>query len=51
VSDSETLYPGEVFLSGCMGGGSGMELGRQASRGDTIELEITGIGVLSNCIV
>jgi 2-keto-4-pentenoate hydratase/2-oxohepta-3-ene-1,7-dioic acid hydratase in catechol pathway len=51
VSDSETLHPGEVFLSGCMGGGSGMELGRYAQRGDTIELEIAGIGVLSNRIV
>jgi len=51
VSDSETLYSGEMFLSGCVGGGSGMELGRYAQRGDTIELEIGGIGVLSNRIV
>jgi 2-keto-4-pentenoate hydratase/2-oxohepta-3-ene-1,7-dioic acid hydratase in catechol pathway len=50
VSDSETLHPGEVFLSGCVGGGSGLELGRYAQRGDTIELEIAGIGVLSNRI-
>ena len=50
VSRSESLYPGEVFLSGCVGGGSGVELGRRAQRGDTIEFEITGIGRLGNRI-
>lgn len=50
VSQSETLYPGEVFLSGCVGGGSGVELGRFAQRGDVIELEIVGIGTLRNRI-
>lgn len=51
VSRSETIYPGEVFLSGCVGGGSGVELQRFAQRGDVIEFEITGIGRLSNRIV
>lgn len=50
VSQSETLYAGEMFLSGCVGGGSGMELGRFPTRGDLIELEISGIGVLRNPI-
>lgn len=50
VSQSETLYPGEMLLSGCVGGGSGTELGRFPSRGDVIELEIAGIGVLRNRI-
>jgi 2-keto-4-pentenoate hydratase/2-oxohepta-3-ene-1,7-dioic acid hydratase in catechol pathway len=51
VSQSETIYPGEMFLSGCVGGGSGMELGRYPARGDVIEFEIQGIGVLRNRIV
>lgn len=46
VSDHQTLHPGEVFLSGCVGGGSGMEQGRYPARGDVIELEIAGIGTL-----
>ena len=51
VSRSETLHPGEIFISGCVGGGSGTEQGRYPVRGDTIEMEIKGIGVLSNRIV
>lgn len=51
VSRSETLHPGEVFLSGCVGSGCGMEQGRYLSRGDLVELEIEGIGVLANRIV
>lgn len=51
VSRSETLHPGEIFISGCVGGGSGTEHGRYPARGDTIEMEIHGIGVLRNRIV
>jgi 2-keto-4-pentenoate hydratase/2-oxohepta-3-ene-1,7-dioic acid hydratase in catechol pathway len=51
VSRSETLHPGEMFLSGCIGGGSGAELGRYPARGQVIEFEMTGIGVLRNRIV
>jgi 2-keto-4-pentenoate hydratase/2-oxohepta-3-ene-1,7-dioic acid hydratase in catechol pathway len=51
VSQCETLHPGEIFLSGCVGGGSGMELGRYPQRGDLIELEIEGIGVLGNRVI
>jgi 2-keto-4-pentenoate hydratase/2-oxohepta-3-ene-1,7-dioic acid hydratase in catechol pathway len=51
VSRSETLHPGEMLISGCVGGGSGTEHGRYPVRGDTIEMEIHGIGVLRNRIV
>jgi 2-keto-4-pentenoate hydratase/2-oxohepta-3-ene-1,7-dioic acid hydratase in catechol pathway len=40
-----------MFLSGCIGGGSGTELGRYPVRGDTIEFEMKGIGVLRNRII
>lgn len=48
VSQSETLYAGEIFGSGTVGRGCGHELGRYLSKGDTVELEISGIGVLRN---
>lgn len=51
VSRSETLYPGEFFGSGTVGGGCGLELERYLSDGDVIELEVEGIGVLRNRIV
>lgn len=51
VTRSETVYPGEIFLSGCVGGGCGMEQERYLSRGDAIELEIEGIGRLVNRII
>ena len=51
VSRSETLYPGEFFGSGTVGGGCGLELERYLSDGDTIELEVEGIGMLRNRIV
>lgn len=51
VSRSETVFPGEVFLSGCVGGGCGMEQERYPSRGDAITLAIEGIGELHNRIV
>jgi len=51
ISQSETLYPGEFFGSGTVGGGCGLELGKYLSDGDVIELEVEGIGVLRNKIV
>lgn len=51
ASLDETLYPGEVLGSGTVGGGCGNELGRFMKHGDTIELEVGGIGVLRNRIV
>jgi len=40
------MYPGEIFCSGTVGGGCGVEIGRFLQPGDTIELEIVGIGKL-----
>jgi len=51
VSKSETLYPGEFFGSGTVGGGSGLELERYLEPGDIIELEVEGIGTLRNKII
>jgi 2-keto-4-pentenoate hydratase/2-oxohepta-3-ene-1,7-dioic acid hydratase in catechol pathway len=50
ASRSQTLYPGEVIGSGTAPGGSGIELDRRLAPGDVIEMEIEGIGVLSNTI-
>jgi 2-keto-4-pentenoate hydratase/2-oxohepta-3-ene-1,7-dioic acid hydratase in catechol pathway len=51
VSQSETLHPGEVLGSGTVGWGCGLERGALLEPGDLIELEIEGIGTLSNRIV
>ncbi len=48
ISQSETLYPGEVIGSGTVGNGCGAEFGRYLSPGDVIEFEIEGIGLLRN---
>ncbi len=50
VSQSGTLYPGEVLASGTVGTGSAMELGKELSDGDVIELEVEKIGVLRNSV-
>jgi 2-keto-4-pentenoate hydratase/2-oxohepta-3-ene-1,7-dioic acid hydratase in catechol pathway len=51
VSASETIYPGEVFGSGTVGSGSGLERWDFLEVGDVIELEIEGIGTLRNRVV
>jgi len=51
ASDSETFYAGEVIGSGTVGGGCGNELGRFLKHGDVMELEVSGLGVLTNTIV
>ncbi|MEX2455521.1 MAG: fumarylacetoacetate hydrolase family protein [Rhodospirillaceae bacterium] len=48
VSRDETIWPGEVFGSGTIGGGSGHEHFRLLNPGDVVELEIERIGVLRN---
>jgi len=48
VSQSETLYPGEIFGSGTVGDGCGLEAMRFLEDGDVIELEIEKIGILRN---
>ena len=51
VSRNETIYPGEVLGSGTVPLGCLMEHGRSLSPGDVVELEVEGIGVLSNRFV
>ena len=48
VSRSETLHAGEFFASGTVGGCCGLEMDRWLKPGDTVELEIEGLGVLRN---
>jgi 2-keto-4-pentenoate hydratase/2-oxohepta-3-ene-1,7-dioic acid hydratase in catechol pathway len=48
ASASEPLVAGTLLGSGTVGGGCGVELDRQLSPGDVVELEIEGIGVLRN---
>jgi 2-keto-4-pentenoate hydratase/2-oxohepta-3-ene-1,7-dioic acid hydratase in catechol pathway len=51
VSESETLYPGEFFGSGCVGNGSGLERLHFLKPGDVVELEVAKLGVLRSRIV
>jgi 2-keto-4-pentenoate hydratase/2-oxohepta-3-ene-1,7-dioic acid hydratase in catechol pathway len=51
VARDETIYPGELFCSGTVGNGSGLEIGRYVEPGEVIELEVEKIGVLRNRIV
>lgn len=50
ASKAETLYAGEFFASGTLGGGSGLEVDRWLAPGDTIEVELESIGTLRNHI-
>ncbi len=51
VSRGETIYPGDVFGSGTVGGGCGLELDRYLKSGDMVELEIQPIGILRTRVV
>jgi 2-keto-4-pentenoate hydratase/2-oxohepta-3-ene-1,7-dioic acid hydratase in catechol pathway len=51
VSGGETIYPGDVFGSGTVGGGCGLEMDRYLKPGDVVELEIQPIGVLRTQVV
>jgi 2-keto-4-pentenoate hydratase/2-oxohepta-3-ene-1,7-dioic acid hydratase in catechol pathway len=51
VSRNETIHPGELFCSGTVGNGSGLETGRYVEPGEIVELEVEKIGVLRNRIV
>jgi 2-keto-4-pentenoate hydratase/2-oxohepta-3-ene-1,7-dioic acid hydratase in catechol pathway len=51
ASRSETLHSGEFFGSGTVGNGCGLESLRFLKPGDTVELEVEGIGVLRNRVV
>jgi 2-keto-4-pentenoate hydratase/2-oxohepta-3-ene-1,7-dioic acid hydratase in catechol pathway len=51
VSRAETVRPGEMFCSGTVGNGCGLEIGRYLEPGDVVELEVEKIGVLRNRVV
>ncbi|MES2255449.1 MAG: fumarylacetoacetate hydrolase family protein [Pseudomonadota bacterium] len=51
VSQSETLYPGDLFGLGTVGNGCGYESLTFLNEGDLVELEIEGIGKLRNRLV
>ena len=51
VSQSETIHAGELWGSGTVTSGSGLELDRWLQPGDVVELEVEGIGVLRNRVV
>ena len=48
VSQDETIRAGEFFGSGTVGNCCGLEIGRFLESGDTIELDVDGIGILQN---
>jgi 2-keto-4-pentenoate hydratase/2-oxohepta-3-ene-1,7-dioic acid hydratase in catechol pathway len=51
VSQDELIYPGDVFGSGTVGGGCGLEFDRFLKPDDVVELEIQPIGILRTRIV
>ncbi|MCW5692601.1 MAG: fumarylacetoacetate hydrolase family protein [Pseudolabrys sp.] len=51
ASNEEVLQPGEFLGSGTVGNGCGLELDRWIKPGDTIELEVGGLGTLRNRVV
>lgn len=51
ISRNETLHPGEIIAGGTVGGCCGLEMGRFLADGSTIELEVSGIGVLRNKVM
>ena len=52
LSKSTTLLPGTVILTGTPSGvGFGRDPKRFLKPGDTVEVEIAGLGVLSNPVV
>jgi len=51
VSRGEMIYPGDLFGSGTVGGGCGLELDRYLKPGDVVELEIQPIGILRTQVI
>lgn len=51
ASMGEQIVAGEIFGTGTVGNGSGAELGKYLNPGDTIELQVDGLGVLRNRVV
>jgi 2-keto-4-pentenoate hydratase/2-oxohepta-3-ene-1,7-dioic acid hydratase in catechol pathway len=50
ASRDEGVVPGQLIGSGTVGLGCGLELYRKLAPGDVVELEIEGIGTLSNTV-
>lgn len=50
ASRDERLYPGELFATGTLPGGSGMETGNWLRPGDDLTLTIEGIGEITHTI-
>lgn len=50
ASRGERLGPGDVFATGTVPRGSGLELDRWVQRGDVVELELEELGSLTNTI-
>ncbi len=50
ASRDEMLYPGELFATGTLPGGSGMETGHWLRPGDRLTLAIDQIGEISHPI-
>lgn len=51
LSQSETLYPGEVLAMGTVGNGCGYESSTYLDDGDVVEIEVDRIGRLRNRLV
>jgi len=50
ASLEETLLPGELFATGTLAGGSGMESGNWLRDGDVLTLELEGIGTVEHAV-
>lgn len=50
ASAGERLAPGDVFATGTIPRGSGLELDRWIAPGDVVELELAGVGTLTNTV-
>jgi 2-keto-4-pentenoate hydratase/2-oxohepta-3-ene-1,7-dioic acid hydratase in catechol pathway len=50
ASAGEFLMPGDIVSTGTMPGCCGLELDRWIRPGQTVELEIDGIGTLTNTV-
>ncbi|MDA5194047.1 fumarylacetoacetate hydrolase family protein [Govanella unica] len=51
TSRAQTLYAGEIFCSGTVGTGCGVELQKFLKSGDVVELDVENIGVLRNRVL
>ena len=51
LSQSETLYPGEVLAMGTVGNGCGYESLSFLEEGDVVEIDVEGIGRLRNRLI